>query len=63
VCLLCLSIGPTPDLVQQIADWVADSILKKQDSRRRAQIVKHLILVADVSQDNLFSTCHLTLPF
>jgi len=49
-----------PDIVRQIADWVADSILKKEDSRRRAQIVKHLISVADVSQDNLFTHTPLT---
>jgi len=27
---------------------VAESVLSKEDSRRRAQIVKHLIAVADV---------------
>ena len=58
--LLGLSIYSIPDIVQQIADWVADSILKKEDSRRRAQIVKHLILVADVSQDSLLTHTPLT---
>ena len=32
----------------QIADWVADSILCKEEARRRAQVIKHLILIADV---------------
>ncbi|KAF9488025.1 ras GEF [Pleurotus eryngii] len=31
----------------RIADWVADSILSKEDSRRRAAAVKHFISVAD----------------
>ncbi|TFK20605.1 ras GEF [Coprinopsis marcescibilis] len=31
----------------KIADWVADLVLSKEDSRKRAQIVKHLISVAD----------------
>ncbi|KAF9534536.1 ras guanine nucleotide exchange factor domain-containing protein [Crepidotus variabilis] len=31
----------------RIADWVADSILSKEDSRRRAQVIKHLIVIAD----------------
>jgi hypothetical protein len=33
----------------QIADWVADAVLSKEDSRRRAAIVKQFISVADVS--------------
>ena len=33
----------------KIADWVADLVLSKEDSRKRANIVKHLISVADVS--------------
>lgn len=33
----------------QIADWVAESILTKEDSRRRAAQMKHLITIADVS--------------
>lgn len=33
----------------QIADWVAESVLSKEDSRKRANVVKQLILVADVS--------------
>lgn len=33
----------------RIADWVAESVLSKEDSRKRAAAVKHLILVADVS--------------
>lgn len=36
------------ELVCQIADWVADSVLTKEDSRRRANTVKHLISIADV---------------
>ncbi|CAA7261462.1 unnamed protein product [Cyclocybe aegerita] len=41
----------------RIADWVAESILSKEDSRRRAQIVKHLIGVADRCRTlNNFST-------
>lgn len=40
-------------MAQQIADWVADSVLEKEDARRRAQVVKHLILVADVSQASI----------
>ncbi|KAM6494104.1 Ras guanine nucleotide exchange factor domain containing protein [Amanita muscaria] len=31
----------------RIADWVAESILSKEDSRKRGTIVKHLITVAD----------------
>ncbi|KAJ3774769.1 ras guanine nucleotide exchange factor domain-containing protein [Lentinula raphanica] len=31
----------------RIADWVAESVLSKEDSRKRAGVVKHLILVAD----------------
>ena len=33
----------------QIALWVAELVLSKDDSRRRAQVVKHLISIADVS--------------
>jgi hypothetical protein len=33
----------------EIADWVAESVLSKEDARKRANIVKHLIGVADVS--------------
>lgn len=41
----------------RIADWVADSILEKEDARRRAQVVKHLISVADRCRAlNNFST-------
>ncbi|KAG7443000.1 ras GEF [Guyanagaster necrorhizus] len=41
----------------RIADWVADSILTKEDSRRRASTVKHLISVADRCRTlNNFST-------
>ncbi|PBK74783.1 ras GEF [Armillaria solidipes] len=41
----------------RIADWVADSILTKDDSRRRASTVKHLISVADRCRTlNNFST-------
>jgi son of sevenless len=38
----------------QIADWVAESVLSKDDSRRRAATVKHLISVADVSETHLY---------
>ncbi|RXW21608.1 hypothetical protein EST38_g4250 [Candolleomyces aberdarensis] len=31
----------------KIADWVADLVLSKDDSKRRAAVVKHLISVAD----------------
>ncbi|EDR13329.1 uncharacterized protein LACBIDRAFT_230493, partial [Laccaria bicolor S238N-H82] len=31
----------------QIACWVADAVLSKEDARKRAQVVKHLISVAD----------------
>ncbi|RDB17922.1 Cell division control protein 25 [Hypsizygus marmoreus] len=41
----------------RIADWVAESILSKEDSRRRAAAVKHLISVADRCRTlNNFST-------
>ncbi|KAF5345546.1 hypothetical protein D9758_012020 [Tetrapyrgos nigripes] len=41
----------------RIADWVAESILSKEDSRRRAASVKHLIQVADRCRTlNNFST-------
>ncbi|THV03833.1 ras GEF [Dendrothele bispora CBS 962.96] len=41
----------------RIADWVAESILSKEDSRRRAATVKHLIQVADRCRTlNNFST-------
>lgn len=33
----------------QIANWVAESVLDREDSRKRAAIVKHFITVADVS--------------
>jgi son of sevenless len=39
----------TSELLTQIADWVAELVLNKEDSRKRANIVKHLISVADVS--------------
>ena len=32
----------------QIAHWVADAVLDKEDARKRALIVKHFIQVADV---------------
>jgi son of sevenless len=35
--------------VWQIAHWVADTVLCKEDSRKRAAIVKQFISVADVS--------------
>jgi hypothetical protein len=38
----------------KIADWVAESVLNKEDARKRANIVKHLIGVADVSLLLLF---------
>ncbi|KAF9013345.1 ras guanine nucleotide exchange factor domain-containing protein [Cyathus striatus] len=41
----------------RIAQWVAESILSKDDSRRRAQVVKHLIIIADRCRTlNNFST-------
>ncbi|KAF4617443.1 hypothetical protein D9613_005997 [Agrocybe pediades] len=41
----------------RIADWVAHLILSKEDSRRRAAVVKHLIAVADRCRTlNNFST-------
>ncbi|KAF7297796.1 hypothetical protein MKEN_01403300 [Mycena kentingensis (nom. inval.)] len=41
----------------KIALWVAESILSKEDSRRRASVVKHLISVADRCRTlNNFST-------
>ncbi|KAF8630943.1 hypothetical protein AX17_005300 [Amanita inopinata Kibby_2008] len=41
----------------RIADWVAESILSKEDSRKRANVVKHLISVADRCRTlNNFST-------
>ncbi|CAL1713340.1 unnamed protein product [Somion occarium] len=46
--------GKTPDnitsiiqLSNRIANWVADTILEREDSRKRATIVKHFISVAD----------------
>ena len=33
----------------KISDWVAETILAKDDSRRRASIVKNFISIADVS--------------
>ena len=33
----------------QIANWVAETILEREDSRKRAAVVKHFITVADVS--------------
>lgn len=48
----------------QIADWVADSILSKEDSRRRAAAVKHFISVADVcSRIDKRSICSYLLSF
>ena len=35
--------------IRQIANWVAESVLSKEDSRKRAAVVKHFIAVADVS--------------
>ncbi|KAF8073629.1 ras guanine nucleotide exchange factor domain-containing protein [Lyophyllum atratum] len=41
----------------RIADWVAESVLSKEDSRKRATAVKHLISVADRCRTlNNFST-------
>lgn len=37
----------------QIANWVADSVLAHEDSKKRAVILKHLISVADVSSSSL----------
>lgn len=33
-----------------MAEWVADAVLSKEDSRKRAAIVKQFITVADVSR-------------
>jgi son of sevenless-like protein len=33
----------------KISDWVAETILAKDDSRRRASVVKSFIAIADVS--------------
>lgn len=33
----------------QMADWVAESVLSKDDPRRRAAVIKHFINVAEVS--------------
>ena len=43
---------PMPMLtcVRQIAHWVADSVLDKEDSRKRALVIKHFISVAEVSK-------------
>ncbi|KAF9454846.1 ras GEF [Macrolepiota fuliginosa MF-IS2] len=41
------NIGAVIQTSNRIADWVAHSILSKEDSRRRAQVVKYLINVAD----------------
>jgi len=47
--MLKLNLQNTTSLyIFQIADWVADSILCKEEARRRAQVIKHLILIADV---------------
>jgi len=48
VCLLYPSRGRLLSDFPQIADWVAELVLSKEDSRKRASIVKHLISVADV---------------
>ncbi|GLB38510.1 putative guanine nucleotide exchange factor for Ras-like small GTPases [Lyophyllum shimeji] len=41
----------------RIADWVAECVLSKEDSRKRANVVKHLISVADRCRTlNNFST-------
>lgn len=36
-------------IIYQIANWGAESVLGKEDSRKRAAVVKHFINVADVS--------------
>ncbi|KAG6832006.1 hypothetical protein H0H92_006042 [Tricholoma furcatifolium] len=41
------NIAAVIQMSNRIADWVADSILSKEDSRKRAAVVKHLISVAD----------------
>lgn len=40
--------------VSQIAHWVADTVLGKDDARKRAMIVKQFISVADVSEQTDF---------
>jgi hypothetical protein len=46
-------------LLYQIANWVADSVLIHEDSRKRSAILKQFISVADVSGllRNLFAEC------
>ncbi|KXN88122.1 Cell division control protein 25 [Leucoagaricus sp. SymC.cos] len=41
------NIGVVIQTSNRVSDWVAHSILSKEDSRRRAQVVKYLINVAD----------------
>ncbi|KAF8635804.1 hypothetical protein AX15_000011 [Amanita polypyramis BW_CC] len=51
------NIATVMQTTNRIADWVAESILSKEDSRKRANIVKHLITVADRCRTlNNFST-------
>ena len=45
----------------QIANWVAESVLEREDSRKRAAIVKHFITVADVGPPIMPSITLLTL--
>ncbi|KAG6868223.1 hypothetical protein C0993_005999 [Termitomyces sp. T159_Od127] len=41
------NIATVIQMSNRIADWVADCVLSKEDSRKRASTVKHLISVAD----------------
>ena len=47
--MLCRDLHALCSNIVQIADWVADSILNKEDSRRRATCIKQFINIADVS--------------
>lgn len=47
----------------QIANWVAQSVLSREDSRKRATIIKQFILIADVSSllDLCLRPCRLSI--
>ena len=48
--------------VPQIANWVVDSVLTPEDSKKRGTILKHFISVADVSSTHNMTSLPLTLP-
>ncbi len=50
---LCATKTTESHLCAQIANWVAETVLSREDSRKRATIVKHFIGVADVSVPGL----------